>query len=460
MLCLVTTSQALVIQATANLSFKNQIAALRDLLTRDFTEFWIYKDLFFSPSHIGATPKLIQKSIANLGDRLRLRRLLINAFKGEDVSMPIIGGSISRGAPFSEQGNGSRIYFHAIKNWWNTLFAGISGSKLIPKSVSLGGVGTDYFAFCLDSHLRQDFTPELLIWELAANDRGRYKDMPFPPGQPLEQFIRNAMQRYSRPALILLNFFRGADVSETSCPNYEDEGGLAVAAHYNITSLSWRNYVCDYIQNKDLNFGKNNSFALDNFHPSILGHAQMAFIVINYLRNEFLRTLKGPAGQTTNIEDFVRALSGDFYVLPRLMFPETSLEKPLCFTYFRYSCYEPNNTLAAQVTRQDNFKYNIFKQFVVRTDKLCGMQTDLAEQMMQFTIYLPRSFSRLIVVSHSERGSAQLWLDRQTPVVMRTDDYHMGTLLKIVSTNLAPGRHVLNALSLKHGFVVCSIAVI
>ena len=442
------------------LPLQSKIAYLIDFLGRDFTSFWSYEDIYSSPSSIGATPQLIQRSVANLGDEIRLRRLLINGFKGKKVVMPIIGGSISRGAPFAEQGLGYRIYFNAIANWWNAIFSDISGSKMEVKSVSLGGVGTDYFSYCLDPHLNDQFSPELIVWELSANDKGRYKDKPFPPGQPLEQFTRNVLLRFSRPALIFINFFRGHDIAEGYCKNFEDEGGLTVAEHYNITSLSWRNYICDYIRAKSEYFGKDEAFSTDKFHPSVMGHAQMAFIVINYLRNAFLRALRGPAGQAQDIEQFSKMLGSVFYRLPGLLYPETSLERPLCFTYFRYNNYEPNNTLAAQVTRQDNYKYNIFKQFTVRTDKLCGMKTNVAEQLIQFAFYLPRYFSRLVLVSHAESGAAQVWVDNQTPVCISTDDYHMGTLMEIVSTNLRSGRHVLNALSLKNGFVVSAIAVI
>ena len=442
-------------------TFQQKIAELKSFLLRDFTGFWSYKDLFGTPGAIGATPHLIQKSIANLGDEVRLRKLIANGMKGEKVWMPIIGGSISRGAPFSEKGLGNRIYFNAVSSWWNFLFKGISGSTLESKNIALGGVGSDYFSYCLDPHLNQQFSPELIIWELSANDKGRYKDKPFPTGHPLEQLTRNILTRFSRPALIFINFFRGADISQGYCNNYEDEGGLDVAIHYKVTSLSWRNYVCDYIKQSSSRFGKLELFSSDQFHPSILGHAQMAFIMINYLRNAFLRALKGPAGNSQSLDQFIRILDFEFYNFPSaVLYEETSKEKPLCFTYLRHNLYEPNNTLFAHVTRQDNFRYNIFKQFQVRGDKLCGMKTDVAEQLLQFMFLLPRAFSRLVLVSHADSGSAQVWVDNQTPVCISTDDYHMGTLTEIVSTNLRAGKHILNALSLKNGFVVSAIAVI
>eukprot|EP00794_Sanderia_malayensis_P017694 gene17694-19462_t len=442
--------------------FQQKLFYIKEYLNFDFTTFWTYKDRYASPAQLGASVQLVQKSVANLGDESRLQRLLVHGLRGQKISMIVVGGSISRGAPFIEEGSvGSWIYFNAIAGWWNTMFKDITGSVMEINSVSLGGIGTDYFSYCLDSHVGETSMPELLIWELSANDYNRYADKPFNPGEPLEQFTRNALRRSSRPALLFLNFFRGADAGSKNCPNYEDSGELDVARHYNITSLSWRNYVCDYIQLHDINFGFNATFATDHFHPSILGHAQMAFIVINYLRNAFLRVLRGPAGLATTDESFGDLVDNAAFTLPPVLYPDTINGQPLCFTYLQSNInQELNNSLSCVVTRQDDYKFNIFKQFKIREDKFGGMQTHVSEQLIQFLVHLPRFFSRMVLVSHATSGSAQVWLDHQTPVLINTENYHMGTLLTEISTNIQPGKHVVNVLSLKNGFVVCAIGVL
>ena len=440
--------------------YKPKVSSILGMLTRDFTSFWTYNDIFPSPSHVGATPNLIQKSIAHLGSEVRLGQLLLKALRGYTILLPIIGGSISQGAPFTEDGFGNRIFFHAIVDWWNKVFYPITGSTMEAKSVSLGGVGTDYYSYCLEAHLPEDSKPKLIIWELAANDRGRYNDKPFPSGQPLEQLTRNVLVRPCHPAFIFLNFFRGHDYSDGKCTNYEDEGGLEVAVHYNVTSLSWRNFVCDNVKKKVPLFSLNEIFGSDNFHPSILGHAQASFIVINYLRNVFLRVLQGLGSSARNIEELDQLLNINVYQLPPVMYHETTVNQPLCFTYLKGDIYESNSTLPAQVTRRDDYRFNIFKEFKIRSDKLGGMQTNLAEQLIQFQFLLPRYFSRLAVTSHAEKGAAQVWVDNDTPIVVETDDYHMGTKMEIIATNISPGRHTLNALSLKHGFVICAFGVV
>ena len=441
--------------------YKQMLNKLITQLDMDFTKYWLYKDLYNQPEHIGVTPERVQKALANLGDERRLKQMLINALNGQKIELIAIAGSITKGAPFSEEGKGYRIYLNAIRNWWNWVFTSITSSRMISKSVSIGGVGTDYFSYCLNSHIKEDAQPKMFLWELSANDRGRFDDKPFPSGQPLEQFTRNIIQRPSKPALLHLHFFRGHDYMEGKCLNSEQEGATMVAKHYRITSISWRNFVCDSMKGPEDLFRAKHLFARDKLHPSILGHAQMAFLVINHIKNGFLRMLRHHALYTPSISIFQdeTARRGDIQ-LSSILFHETTTRKPLCFTYFKYNEYEPNNTLPVEIVRHDDFSYNIFKKFKIRQDKLGGMQTTLSEQLLQMSFSLPTPYSKFVITTHSQTGNGRAWIDKNTPVVIETQNYTMGTKVELVTTNLSPGKHTLNVLSMHGGFAVCSLAVL
>ena len=66
------------------------------------------------------------------------------------------------------------------------------------------------------------------------------------------------------------------------------QGADEVAKFYKITSLSWRNMVCPLLKRETFTrneiFTRKKLFAEDEFHPSILAHAQMAYIIIDYIR--------------------------------------------------------------------------------------------------------------------------------------------------------------------------------
>lgn len=441
--------------------YQDQIKKLIEELDTDFTKYWTYKDLFNKPEHLGVSSERVQRALTNLGNEKRLKRLLIKALNGEKIRLVTIGGSITKGAPFAEKGNGYRVYFNAIRNWWNRIFTPLTRSRMASRSISIGGVGTDYFSYCLNTHLREDDKPKLILWELSANDRGRYDDKPFPTGQPLEQFTRNVLNRISQPALLYIHFFRGHDYLDGKCKNLEGEGGDVVARHYNIASISWRNFVCQSMKDRVELFLAKNTFSYDQLHPSILGHAQMAFLIINHLKNSFLRMLKSHALNVPSLALFQQQtlIQGDITLLKPL-YHETTFNKPLCFTYFRYNDYEPNNTLAVNIIRHDDFKLNIFKKFKIRTDKLGGMQTYLAEQLLQVAIQLPAPYARLVAITHAGTGNGQVWLDQDTPVLINSDKYTMGSKVDLITTNVNAGNHTLNVLSMKNGFAFCGIAVL
>ena len=293
-----------------------------------------------------------------------MRRALNRALRGEDVGLAVVGGSISKGGPFSEKGLDYvlRSYFYAIEDYWNKIIRPVTGSSMIIRDVSIGGIATDYYSYCLQNHLPDDKFTNIVLWELSANDMKRYDDGLRPKPQPLEQFTRNVLAYKAKPALMFLNFFALFDWDpelKAQCRNFEDEGEDDVARYYKITSLSWRNMVCPMLKNGNSPlFTRNKLFSEDNFHPSILGHAQMSYIVIDYLRTEFLKNLVKM--RNTYIADAVARLQIPKSVyIPRPMFPQTYNWKPLCYTYMLVDNRSPNNTLPINEDNTGNFRYTV-----------------------------------------------------------------------------------------------------
>ena len=112
-----------------SIQFKIKTKQLLSKLQEDITKDWIYEDLFYKPLHIGVTPELVQKSFSNLGDETRLQLLFIKALRGHRVTLPVIGGSISRGATFAEEHQGNRIFFPQV--------------AFYPKTPHLSGLGPE-----------------------------------------------------------------------------------------------------------------------------------------------------------------------------------------------------------------------------------------------------------------------------------------------------------------------------
>ena len=391
------------------------------------------------------------------------------ALRGEDVGLAVVGGSISKGGPFSEKGLDFvlRSYFYAVEDYWNKIIRPVTGSSMIIRDVSIGGIATDYYTYCLQNHLPDDKLTNIVLWELSANDMRRYEDGPRPKPQPLEQFARNVLSYRARPALIFVNFFALFDWDPdlaAHCRNFEDEGEDDVARYYKITSLSWRNMVCPLLKSGSQPlFTRSRLFAEDNFHPSILGHAQMSYIVIDYIRTEFLKNLVKM--RNTYIADAVTRLQIPKAIyIPRPMYQQTFLWKPLCYTYMLVDNRSPNNTLPLDEENSGNFRYTVVREFKIRSDKIVGMETQSKDQFLLYRMHIPRHYGssapykHLGIMSFTDDRSAQVQYDSEQPKALDTKKRFLeGTVIKYIADNITPGEHELTIKSGSSGFLVCAV---
>ncbi|XP_065655471.1 axoneme-associated protein mst101(2) isoform X2 [Hydra vulgaris] len=448
------------------------VDTLVENLERDITEVWSYRNMFPDAEALGLDNDKVHNTYANLGSLsgLNLRRALNRALRGEDVGLAVVGGSISKGGPFSEKGLDFvlRSYFYAIEDYWNKIIRPVTGSSMIIRDVSIGGIATDYYSYCLHNHLPNDKLTNIVLWELSANDMRRYDDNQRPKPQPLEQFTRNVLSYRAKPALVFLNFFAlfewDPDLS-AHCRNFEDEGEDDIAKYYKITSLSWRNMVCPLLASgTNPLFTKSKLFAEDNFHPSILAHAQMSYIVIDYIRTEFLKNLVKM--RNTNIADAVTRLQIPRTIyIPRPIFPQTYTWKPLCHTYMLVDNRSPNNTLPLDEENDGSFRYSIVREFKIRSDKIVGMDTQQKDQYIRYKIHIPRHsdgsmipYKRLGIMSFTDDRSAFAQFDGEPPKELQTKKKFLeGTVIKYLAENVVPGEHLMTIRSGNNGFLICAI---
>lgn len=447
------------------------VETLIENLEKDITDVWSFKEQYPDAVSLGLDNDKIHKTYANLGSisGLNLRRSLERALRGRDVGLVIVGGSISKGGPFSEKGvdYALKTYFYAIADWWNKVIRPITGSGMVIRDVSIGGIATDYYSYCLRSHLPDDKMTNIVLWELSANDMHRYDDVMKPKQQSLEQFTQEVLSFKAKPALIYLNFFAlfswNQDLS-THCRNFEDEGESEIAKHYKITSLSWRDMVCSLMQENAPLFTRDELFSEDKFHPSIEAHAQMAYIIIDYIRTEFLKNLVKQ--RFLEIGDAARKLKiPETVYVPKPMYKQTFTWKPLCYTYMIVDNKEPNNTLSIKEEVNGDFQYTILREFKIRSDKIIGMETKKADQYITYEINVPvhrngetAPYKSLAIMSFTDDRQAEVRLDNSP--VQRIDTakkFLEGTVLKYIATNVTPGNHKLTIRSGPNGFIISAV---
>ena len=424
-------------------------------LQQDIPTIWAYKDLYRHRRELMLNQGLIDRAKRHVSRNNRLKRLFSLATQGFNVDVSVVGGSISRGQPFVQTGQGKRVYFNALQDWWNKVIRPVTGSKMFMKDLSIGGVGTDYFANCLPAHLPTESNTNLVLWELSGNDVGRYQRVGTNSSQPLEQFLRNTLRYRSQPAIILLNFFNGNDLlSKRGCRDLDFDGEGKVAYHYDVTELSWTRAVCPYLMRDQSGMAFEYLFSKDHRHPSIPAHAQMAYILIEHIRDQFIKALT-----YSNLENGVIVKS----TLPLPMFEQTYIGAPLCYTLLKVDNSEPLNTLTVDIVSSPKYSLTTYRSFVHRGDRLQGMQTKSPGEMITFRFVVPSyaailPFRKLAVLSFTKSGEAIAQLDNRSTVPLRTDKYAtLGTIETIPARNIGPGEHQLRIWSKRGGFVIMAL---
>lgn len=455
-----------------NMLYRDELKSLEISLSRDFMSSWIYYQR--SLDQMGITPSMLRSGIANLGSAQRLKRVFKKALAGTDLNVLVVGGSISAGGGLEkDRGNVEGVYHKAFSDWWNNTVTPITASQLKISAVAIGGTDSEYFSYCIKNYMRS--LPDIVIWELAANDYKRYAGRDFAPAKPLEQLIRIILSLPSNPALILANFFRGNYYKTAvgqDCPDSEDEGGLSIAQYYKLTSLSWRNVICSQEDGKELDLKK--LFSSDGYHPSLLGHAQMSALLISYVKGVFEQTISQEMILLRN-----RTLQSEQHdILPSLaqpMFDDPATPKPLCWTLLTpdYDQKLRNTLPDLEFTEATGFQFANISHWPIRRDRLRCLKAIQTGAMLKMKFIVPSpenkgdynaSFKRdLAVTTHNSFGGmGTLWLDGDQNDARIIQEQHgqRRTQVDVLTRKLKPGVHTVTVYALQPGFCLSAVAVL
>jgi len=216
-----------------------------------------------------------------------IQRLTTKVLNGKNITMWVYGGSSTLGADLGPQNN-NLTFHHFVQTWWNNAIAPITGSYMERNVIAVGGVGSKYFGICWKEYLSTNAEIDLFVWEFFMNNPYS-KDYT----KIIEKFVKTILLYYSQPGLIFTKFSRKSRFNsvETSS-NKKDHILLQLAKKYQFTSLNiyrsnfyYNNLVKDF-QVDDLYVG------IYQLHPSKLAHAQMAYLLITYLKKQILNDLK------------------------------------------------------------------------------------------------------------------------------------------------------------------------
>ena len=455
-----------------NVLYRDELKSLEISLSRDFMSSWIYYQR--SLDEMGITPSMLRSGIANLGSPQRLKRVFKKALAGTDLNVLVVGGSISAGGGLEkDRGNVEGIYHKAFSDWWNNTVTPITASQLKINTVAIGGTDSEYFSYCIKNYMRS--LPDIVIWELAANDYKRYTGRNFAPAKPLEQLIRIILSLPSSPAMILANFFRGNYYKTAvgqDCPDSEDEGGKSIAQYYKLTSLSWRNVICSQDDGKELDLKK--LFSSDGYHPSLLGHAQMSALLISYVKGVFEQTISQEMILLRN-----RTLQSEQHdILPSLtqpLFDDPATPNPLCWTLLTpdYDQKLRNTLPDLEFTEATGFQFANISHWPIRRDRLRCLKAIQTGAMLKMKFIVPSPENKgdydgsykqeLAVTTHNSFGGmGTLWLDdfQNDAIIIKEQKGQRRTQIDVLTRKLTPGVHTVTVYALQPGFCLSAVAVL
>ena len=448
---------------------KRKAQAIIEFLNKDPLESWRYH--FNTLKSLDLNSSILRSGLVNAGNIERLKGVMRRALEGKDITLSIIGGSISAGGGlYKDRGNIDGLYYKGVVDWWNKMITPLTGSDMVLNNIAIGSIGTDYFSYCVKSHIASD--TDIVLWELAANDYNRYKMQPTKGARPLERLTRMVLELPNKPALLYVNFFKGVDykAARESCPNFEDQGEDIIAHYYKIPSLSWRAMVCGGLVRQEPGYNIDNLFSQDQYHPSLRGHAQMSLLLLLHLRHVMRAVLQWAISHNGLLERFE-----DQYILPEPLFMGPKYPEPLCWTLITADMNERiTNTLSVKIVKDDGFKLEYATNFPIRYDKVICWKAERAYGELELEFHIPENYgptgikrhrSEVAITTHTRWGGAStMWIDdmRAKSIVIkegRPNDPGKRTQVDSIANDITPGTHTLYVRAHEEGFCLAAIMI-
>ena len=205
--------------------------------------------------------KMYNRAIMSEGNYVRLAAAMKKAANGEEITVGVIGGSITQGSRASNQENCYASKFYA---WWTNKFP---KAKINFVNAGVGGTNSYLGVNRVDTQLLAQ-KPDVVIVEFSVNDDDKLMNK-----YSYDSLVRKILSAENNPAVILL--FTTME-NGTSLQDVHKEIGAA----YDLPMISYHDAVYPEVAAGTLKW---TDISPDDIHPNDAGHEIINQILSRYL---------------------------------------------------------------------------------------------------------------------------------------------------------------------------------
>ena len=203
-----------------------------------------------------------KRALLNKGDFARIQAVMQKAMQGENLTIGVIGGSITAGANASDFGK--TAWAPLVRDWWVKKFPKASFKYV---NAGIGATNSLYGVYRAERDLLCH-KPDFVIVEFSVNDNGL--DV---AGECYESLIKKILLSDKMPGVMALA------TMEQNMINWQ-EYHLPVCKHYGIPYLSYRDVFTPDVRNGNIKWS---DLSRDDVHPNDYGHSVAAELITDYL---------------------------------------------------------------------------------------------------------------------------------------------------------------------------------
>ncbi|MDF2801119.1 MAG: Lysophospholipase and related esterase [Anaerocolumna sp.] len=224
--------------------------------------------------------EIAENGIISYGNLNRITRAMEKGKKGEDITVAMLGGSITQGSLSSTP---KTCYAYHVYEWWVNQF---KDSKITYVNAGIGGTTSQFGVARVESDLLK-YNADFVIVEYSVND---VENNLFE--ETYESLVRKILTYPNEPGVLIVNNVQYNDGVNAQRIHNE------IGEYYNLPMVSMKNSIYREVEAGKI---KKEEITPDDLHPNDVGHKLIGDIINNMLDNIYEKTVEKEIADTYTI---------------------------------------------------------------------------------------------------------------------------------------------------------------